>query len=65
MAFRQTAEKYVDQYPEAAHMIKKSTYVGDIVQFVPSENDESKLIRGAECILSTGGFVVKHTIWKL
>ncbi len=65
LALRQTAEKYVDQYPEATHMIMKNTYVEDMIQYVPSEKDASKLIRDAECILSTGGFVVKHTIWKL
>lgn len=62
LALRQTAEKYVNQYPEAAHMIMKNTYVDDMIQSVPSEEDASKLIKDAECILSTGGFAVKHWV---
>ena len=52
----------MDQYPKAAHMIMKNTYVDDMIQSVPSEKDVSRLIRDAECILSTGGFVVKHWV---
>ena len=62
LALRHTAEKYVDEYPEAAHMIMRNTYVDDMIQSVPSEKDASKLIRDAESILCLGGFVVKHWV---
>lgn len=43
-------------------MSMKNTYVHGMIQSVPSEKDASKLIRDAECILSTGGFVVQHWV---
>ena len=62
LALRHTAEKYVDEYPEAAHMIMRNTYVDYMIQSVPNEKDASKIIRDAESILCSGGFMVKHWV---
>lgn len=62
LALRHTAEKYVNEYPAAARMIMRNTYVDDMVQSISSEIEATKLIKEAEHILASGGFVVKHWV---
>ncbi|XP_076028384.1 uncharacterized protein LOC143017480 [Oratosquilla oratoria] len=62
LALRHTAEKYASEYPAAAKMIMRNTYVDDMVQSVNSEEKATELIKEAEHILASGGFVVKHWV---
>lgn len=55
MALRHTAEKYVNEYPAAARMIMRNTYVDDMVQPISCEREATKLIKEAEYILASGG----------
>lgn len=62
LALRHTAEMFLNEHPDAAHMIMRNTYVDDMVQSVQSEKEAHRLIREAEYILAMGGFVVKHWV---
>ncbi|XP_076032960.1 uncharacterized protein LOC143020427 [Oratosquilla oratoria] len=62
LALRHTAEKYASEYPAAAKMIMRNTYVDDMVQSVSNEIKATELIKETEHILASGGFVVKHWV---
>ena len=62
LALRYTAEKYENEYLAVAGMIMRNTYVDDMVQSIASEREAIKLIKDAEHILASGGFVVKHWV---
>ena len=52
----------MNEYPAAAKMIMRNTYVDDVVQSISSEREATKLTEEAEHILASGGFVVKHWV---
>ena len=60
MALRKTAEMEIENYPSAAAMIIKNTYVDDVVDSVKSVEEASKLANDVDHILQHGGFTVKH-----
>lgn len=62
MALRHTAETLLKEFPEAAQIIIRNTYVDDMVHSVSSKTEAYKVIIGTEYILSTAGFRVKHWV---
>ena len=58
-----TADKFYSLSPDAAQMLKKSTYVDDIVDSVSSKEVALEVTEKAEQILKKGGFKVK--CWQL
>ncbi|XP_076059712.1 uncharacterized protein LOC143036349 [Oratosquilla oratoria] len=59
LALRHTKEKYVNEYQAAARMMRNID-VDDMVQSISSEMKATELIKEAERILTSGGFVVKR-----
>ena len=58
-AVYKTANLFKDESPEAAEMLKKSSYVDDLIDSRPNKSEAMKLARDAENMLAKGGFTVK------
>ncbi|CAB3998608.1 Hypothetical predicted protein [Paramuricea clavata] len=58
-AFYKTAELYREVSPQAANLLKHSSYVDDLIDSRPSKPDALKIAKEAEDILAKGGFAVK------
>ena len=58
-----TAERFKEDSPEAADLIKKSTYVDNQIDSHASLNDAVHVTGKAEEVLKKGGFAVK--CWQL
>ena len=58
-AVYKTANLFKDESPEAAEMLKKSSYVGDLIDSRPNKSEAMKLAYDAENMLAKGGFTVK------
>ena len=54
-----TADKFFSDHPAAATMLKRGTYVDDIMESVETKEEAEDLTGGAEKILSKGGFKIK------
>ena len=62
-AIYMTADRFKEDSPEAADLIKKSTYVDDLIDSRATRNDATKVAGEAEEMLQKGGFTVK--CWQL
>ena len=62
-AVYKTADRFEKESPEAANLLKKSTYVDDLIDSRPSVNDAIQVAREAEDMLAKGGFSTK--CWQL
>lgn len=62
MALQMTAEMFQTEYPEAAELIIKNSYVDDLLTSVDTVCEAKKIIRNTEMLLGSGGFRVKHWI---
>ena len=60
LALRSTAEMYLEQYPEAANIIIRNSYVDDIIGGSHDAESACKLMEEIEWIVSRGGFKFKH-----
>ncbi|XP_033105321.1 uncharacterized protein LOC117107695, partial [Anneissia japonica] len=58
-ALRLTARENEIEYPEAATILKRDTYMDDICPSVRTKEEASKIIHDVEKVLSSGGFSVK------
>ncbi|CAB4034847.1 Hypothetical predicted protein [Paramuricea clavata] len=58
-AVYKTAELYREDSPQAANLLKHSSYVDDLIDSRPSKPDALKIAKEAEDILTKGGFAVK------
>jgi hypothetical protein len=58
-----TADKFYDFSPEAAQVLKKSTYVDDIVDSFPTQETAVDIMGKTEQMLQRGGFKVK--CWRM
>ena len=58
-----TADKFQDISPQAAQLLKKNTYVDDIVDSFPSRETAVDVIEKTEQMLQKGGFKIK--CWKM
>ena len=58
-AVYKTAELYREDSPQAANLLKHSSYVDDLIDSRPSKPDALKIAKEAEDILAKGGFAVK------
>ena len=58
-AIYKTAELYREDSPQAANLLKYSSYVDDLIDSRPSKPDALKIAKEAEDILAKGGFAVK------
>ena len=58
-AVYKTANLFKDESPEAAEMLKKSSYVDDLIDSRPNKPKAMKLAHDAENMLAKGGFTVK------
>ncbi|KAK3739287.1 hypothetical protein QZH41_007134 [Actinostola sp. cb2023] len=59
IALRKTAEKGEDSYPEAAHKLKRNTYMDDICESVHTAEKAEKMTKELDKVLENGGFKVK------
>ena len=62
-AVYKTADLFKDQSPQAANLLKKSSYVDDLIDSQPSVPAALKIARETESMLAKGGFKVK--CWQL
>ena len=62
LALLATAENQKEDFPEVAEVIKKNSYVDDIVHSVRSIQEAKTLASQMEEILKLGGFHIKHWI---
>ena len=58
-AIYKTADRFKDDSPEAAELLKKSSYVDDLIDSRPSLSCALKVAEEAEKMLAKGGFLVK------
>ena len=58
-AVYKTANLFKDESPEAAEMLKKASYVDDLIDSRPNKSEAMKLPYDAENMLAKGGFTVK------
>ena len=58
-AIYKTAERFKEDSPEAAELLKKSSYVDDLIDSRPTLESAVGLARESECMLAKGGFSVK------
>ena len=61
-AMYETAKMKRDEFPEAARVITRNTYVDDILKSTSTLNEAKRLIHEIEDILLAGGFRMKHWI---
>jgi len=50
----------VDRYPEAAQVIKRKTYMDDIIESVPTKEKATQLAKDIEALLDEGNFKMKE-----
>ena len=62
-AIYKTADRFEKESPEAAKLLKKSSYVDDLIDSKPSQSDAIQVAQEAEDMLAKGGFSVK--CWQL
>lgn len=62
-AIYKTADRFEKDSPEAAKLLKKSSYVDDLIDSRPSVSDAVQVAKEAEDMLAKGGFSVK--CWQL
>ena len=62
IALRATADMSKDTHPIEAEIIKKDTYVDDLLTSVNNEDQVIPLMSGIESVLAKGGFKIKHWI---
>ncbi|XP_056010774.1 uncharacterized protein LOC130051848 [Ostrea edulis] len=62
MALRMTAEMHQTEYPKAAELVIKNSYVDDLLISVNTVCEAKEIIQDTEMMLSHGGFRVKHWI---
>lgn len=58
-AVYKTADMFETQSPKAANLLKRSSYVDDLIDSQPSTPEAWKIARETEDIFAKGGFVVK------
>ena len=58
-AVYQTATLFEDESPEAAELLRKSSYVDDLIDSQPTKPGALKLAQNTENMLHKGGFVLK------
>ena len=61
-AMFKSADMKKDVYPEAARVIKRNSFVDDLLKSVKNRKIAQRLIREIEEILNDGGFKIKHWI---
>ena len=59
-AVYKTANIFQEENTEAAEMLKKSSYVDDLIDSRPNKPEAMKLAHDAENMLAKGGFTVKY-----
>ncbi|XP_068717038.1 uncharacterized protein [Montipora capricornis] len=59
IALRKTAEEAKEAFPAAAQVIQNNTYMDDICDSVPTNEEARDLTRDIDSVLETGGFRVK------
>ena len=60
VALKKTAERKQKELPEAAQTISDNSYMDDIVDSVPNQQEAIKRTKEIEEILSTGNFKMKE-----
>lgn len=63
VALKNTALKYVHEYPQASQFIVRNSYVDDILIAVESSDVANRVMKDVEFILNQGGFKTKY--WKV
>ena len=61
-ALYKTAERFGEDCPRAAEMIKVGSYVDDLLDSVPSKEEAISLSEGCENMLKKGGFKIKFWV---
>ena len=59
-----TAERFSDEHPAAATMLKVSSYVDDLMDSTETAEEARELTGGAENILQKGGFRIKFWLYS-
>ena len=62
IAQRKTANENKAEYPKAAEVLEKSTYMDDICESVDTKQEARELTDNIDKVLKTGGFSVKEWI---
>ncbi len=62
LALRKTAEMGKAEYPQAADVITRSTYVDDIIDSEGSLDEAKRLTNEMDKLIEPGGFKIKHWI---
>lgn len=62
IALRKTANENKVEYPKAAEVLEKSTYVDDICESLNKKQEARELTDNIDKVLKTGGFSVKAWI---
>ena len=62
-AIYKMADRFENESPEAAKLLKKSSYVDDLIDSKPSQSDAIQVAKEVEDMLVKGGFSVK--CWQL
>ena len=62
-AIYKTADRFEKNSPEAAKLLKKSSYVNDVIDSRPSVSDAVQVAKEVEDMLAKGGFTVRR--WQL
>ena len=60
---RKTAEAAMQEYPEAANIVLRNSYMDDIPASVAQEGEAIKIMKDIEYILDQRGFQMKEWIW--
>ena len=58
-AVYRTADMFKTESPKAANLLRRSSYVDDLVDSQPSTPEALKIVHETEDILAKGGFAVK------
>ena len=61
VALKRTAEEAESTHPEAALILKESTYMDDISASVETDQEARKLTDEMDKVLANGGFQVKES----
>ena len=62
IAMHETAKMKIREFPQAANVITRNSYVDDILKSVPTLTEAKRLIHEIESILLDGGFKIKHWV---
>ena len=62
IALQRTADMYETVFPRAANVVRRNSYVDDLIKFVNNREEASKVIEETENMLEGGGFQIKHWI---